>query len=284
MSRRFPLLNILAAALAAMACHSDDPTSPSNTETVSGAPSEDGARAVARVEVARGHTITFLDLGDGHIGIAELAPARDEFVSPAMIEKQHATALEMYLALRPAGAAVPEQLARDHERAAMARSAAPAPRLLANPAAGRSPFTEPGHGPYTCDHFGLDWVADWKAAFVGITKYREALYHHNYSPKYTFYPGAAVYHGTNTNAKTYLGACNGDDEHELRLEIHRWIGEKWTRILLAGLAGGSKYTFYSGVPARYRGKTYGAGDETVEHYGVGAAWTLSPGSYVPAVR
>jgi hypothetical protein len=279
MSRRVPLHEILAAALVAAACHTDDPTSPTSAER-SGEP-QAAAREVARVDVARGHTITFLDLGDGGIAITELAREQDQFVSPALIERQQASALEVYLALHPAGTVAPARLVRDHERVAMVRRTGPAPRLLANPSSGQSPFTDPGHGSYTCDHFGTQWVADWKAAFVGVTKYREAKYHHNYSPAWKFYPGAAVYHGTNTNSKTYLGACNGDDEHELRFEIHRWIGGKWTRILTAGLAGGSKYTFYSGVPARYRGKTYGHNRETVEHYGVGAAWTLSPGSFTP---
>ena len=201
-------------------------------------------------------------------------------MSLSMIEGQKASPLEVYLALRPVEADVPERLVRDHERVAMARSA-PAPRLLATPAAARSPLTNPGHGSYTCDHFGTQWVADWKAAFAGVTKYREATYNHNYSSPYKFYPGAAVFHGTNTNSKTYLGACNGDEDHELRLEIHRWIGGSWQWFLTAGIAAGSKYTFYSGIPAGYRGKAYGMGGETVEHYGVGAAWTMTPGKTTP---
>jgi hypothetical protein len=285
------MLTIAAATLAAAACRQDDPTSPSTAEVAGemtvGDPSDrepvihDPADVVATVDLARGGTITFLDLGDGHIGIAELAPAREEFVSVSMIESQQATPLEVYLALRPAGAGAPGRLVRDHERVTMARSAAPAPRLLAAPAAGRSPLANSGHGSYTCESTGVQWVADWKAAFVGITKYRAAAYAHAYSPPYTFYPGAPVYYGTNTNSKTYLGACNGDDDHELRMEVHRWVGGKWKWFLTAGIAGATKYTFYSGIPARYRGKTYGAFGETVEHYGMGAAWTLSPGRTTP---
>jgi hypothetical protein len=75
--------------------------------------------------------------------------------------------------------------------------------------------------------------------------------------------------GTNTNSKTYLGACNGDDEHPLDLEVHRWIGGRWKWILTARVYGGTKYTFYSGIPARYRGKAHGANGDTVEHYGSG---------------
>lgn len=148
-------------------------------------------------------------------------------------------------------------------------------------AAGANALPDPGHGSHSCEPTGVAWYNDWKAAFVGITKYREAAYRHFKPGPYFFYPGAAAYHGTGTNSKTYLGACNGDDEVELRLEIHRWVGGKWKRILLVGLESGAKYTFYSGVPARYRAKAYGRDGETVEHYGVGAAWTLSPGVTTP---
>ena len=38
-----------------------------------------------------------------------------------------------------------------------------------------------------------------------------------------------------------------------------------------------KYTFYSGVPASYRGRVYpGQGAPSIEAFGVGAAWTPSP--------
>ncbi len=144
------------------------------------------------------------------------------------------------------------------------------------PAAGSTTLGQPGFDDYECDSFGTDWVADWKAAFAGRTKYREALYPHFYAPPYTFYPGASVYHGTNTNSKTYLGACNGDDTDTLILEIHRRIAGKWKKVLTVNIPSFKKYTFYSGVPAAYRGKTYGASGAVVEHYGVGAAWTLSP--------
>ncbi len=291
MSRPISLVTVAAAVLAAAACDQDHLTSPSAAEIAgdmpgggsedAGAVARDPAAVVATVNLAGGNTISFLDLGGGAIGIAEMAPARAEFVSVSMIERQQATPLEVYLAVRPAGTEVPQRLVRDHERTAMVRSAAPAPRLLGAPTAGGSGLAGTGHGSYTCEPTGVQWVADWKAAFAGITKYRAAAYAHNYSAAYTFYPGAPVYYGTNTNSKTYLGACNGDDEHQLRMDLHRWVGGKWTWFMTAGISGGSKYTFYSAIPARYRAKTYGAGGATVEHYGVGAAWTLSPGETTP---
>jgi hypothetical protein len=216
MSNRIPFA-ALAAVLAVAACGQDDVTSPSDVAA-------DPARVVSTVTLANGGTVTYLDLGDGDVGVAEYTPAT---------------------------------------------------------AAGANALPDPGHGSHSCEPTGVEWYNDWKAAFVGITKYREAAYRHFKPGPYFFYPGAAAYHGTNTNSKTYLGACNGDHEVELRLEIHRWVDEKWKRILLVGLESGAKYTFYSGVPARYRGKAYGRDGETVEHYGVGAAWTLSPGVTTP---
>jgi hypothetical protein len=178
---RLSMLTIAAAMLAAAACRQDAPTSPSTPEVVGemtvGTASDrdpvthDPADVVARLELERGGTISFIDLGDGHIGIGELQPAGEEFVSVSMIESQRATPLEVYLALRPAGAHAPDRLVRDHERVAMVRSTPPAPRLLSTHAAGRSPLTNTGHGSYTCEHTGVHWVADWKAAFAGITKY-----------------------------------------------------------------------------------------------------------------
>ncbi len=291
MSSRIHFVAFAAATLATAACRQEDPTNPSSPYAPGEMPAErsstgddvaaDPAGVVATVELAHGGVITFLDLGGGQIGFDELAPATAEFVAVRMVERQQATPLEIYMALRPAGADLPQLLVRDHERVAMARSGSPAPRLLTVRAAGANGLEDPGHGSHSCEPTGVAWYNDWKAAFVGITKYREADYHHNLPGSYLFYPGAAVYYGTGTNSKTYLGACNGDDEHELRLEIHRRIGGKWKWFRTAGLASGSKYTFYSGIPARYRGKTYGLDGETVEHYGIGAAWTLSPGVTTP---
>jgi hypothetical protein len=155
------------------------------------------------------------------------------------------------------------------------------PRFTGPSAGGKSPLADPGYDIYACDSFGTEWVADWKAAFVGITKYREALYPHNYSPPLTFYPGAPVYYGTNTNSITYLGACNGDSHDDLIMEVHRRISGTWTKIYEATIGSYEKYTFYSGIPAAYRGLTYGADGSVIEHYGIGAAWTLSPSEATP---
>ena len=133
----------------------------------------------------------------------------------------------------------------------------------------------PGYGPYTCDPLFQAWNADWPASFVGITKYRAAAYSHALSGSFTFYPGAPVYHGTNTNAITYLGSCNGSYEI-LTMEIHRRISGVWKNVLTVAVHNGEKYTFYSGIPAGYRAVLRSPPMLIVDHYGYGAAWTLSP--------
>jgi hypothetical protein len=149
------------------------------------------------------------------------------------------------------------------------------------PAAGANPLGDPGIGTYACDSFGTEWVADWKDAFVGVTKYREAAYAHFQTSTLTFYPGAPVYYGTNTNWLTYLGACNGDALDDLVMEVHRRVDGAWVKIYETTLDSYQKFTFYSPTPAAYRGRTYGAGGATVEHYGLAAAWTLSPKEAIP---
>jgi hypothetical protein len=286
MSSRIPFI-AFAAALAAAGCSQDDPMSPSaryeagempvespsTSDEVAGVP----AGVVATVSLANGGEIRFLDLGEGHIGFVERAPATAEFAAIAMVEREQATPLEVYLALRPGGADAPDRLVRDHARVAMTRGGTPAARLLTAPAAVPRSLNDPGRESYDCDPFGWQWIADWKAAFVGVTKYREAAHIHQLPTSYLFYPGAPVYYGTNTNSKTYLGVCNGDDDHPLDFALHRWISGKWKRFLTVRVYGDQKYTFYSGIPARYRGKLSGANGDTVEHLGFGAAWTLSPG-------
>lgn len=278
---------IAVAILAAAACEPGDLTSPSRPDATSEMPADalanakpvaiDIADVVASVDLVQGGVVTFLDLGDGHIGIAERAPRHMPFVSLRMIEDLDATPLEVYLALQPRTTGVPAPLLRDHQmRAGRARTATATPRALAALQPTASGLQDPGYEFYACDSFGDEWIEDWTNAFAGITKYRAAIYRHQQAGAFLFYPGAPVYYGTNTNSKTYLGACNGDAYDDLVMEVHRRIGGQWVKVYEATIDSYEKYTFYSGVSASYRGRTQGAGASVVEHYGVGAAWTLSP--------
>jgi hypothetical protein len=283
-------LLVIAMALTTSACaeRSSDLTAPSASRVVDQMPVEVTAQTepvatrlaaeIAAVDLGGSARLVFLDLGDGQVGVVERASTHRPFRSVALRERWNATALEIYLAVVPDGTTVPDALLRDH-RLQMAREGkdgADARRLSSAPSAAAD-LNDPGAGVYACDALGWDWKDDWKAAFVGITKYREADYRHQQSGTYTFYPGAAVYYGTNTNSITYLGACNGDAYHTLVMEVDRRISGAWTKIYEFTIGSYEKYTFYSGIPASYRGRTHSDGPNNVEHYGIGAAWTLSPG-------
>jgi hypothetical protein len=276
-------LTIAGAAVATVAC---DPTArmapprldregemPIDSAANAAPVATSAARVLATVKVEGGGAVTFLDVG-GEVAIAERAPRRAPFVALPMVRRFDATPLEVYLAVAPRGAGVPDALARDHRL-----RAAGAPRALGALPVGPTvagDLTDPGYGIEECDAFIGVWNKKWKDAFAGVTKYREAAYLTSIAAPFTFYPGASVYYGTNTNSKTYLGACNGASMGDLVLEVHRRISGQWVEVLEVEIDSYEKYTFYSGVPASYRGRTYGADGVVLSHYGVGAAWTLSP--------
>ena len=223
-------------------------------------------------------------LGVAAATLAVAACARDELMNPLPPDGTEAVAVDLATIVttvdREDGIAVVILDMGGGELGIVERESVD-PRFTGPSAGGKSPLADPGYDIYDCDSCGTEWIADWKAAFVGITKYREALYPHNYSPPLTFYPGAPVYYGTNTNSITYLGACNGDSHDDLIMEVHRRISGTWTKIYEATISGYEKYTFYSGIPAAYRGRTYGANGSVIEHYGFAAAWTLSPSEATP---
>lgn len=135
----------------------------------------------------------------------------------------------------------------------------------------------PGVETYACDAFGTQWVEDWTSAFVGVTTYREATYKHQFVGTLTFYPGAQVANGTNTNSLTYLGACNGDMYgNTLTVNIDRRIGGVWATIATVELNNFERFTFASGIPAQYRGRAGGTNGVSLPHFGVGAAWNITP--------
>lgn len=281
---------IAAATLAVAACEQGDVTSPSRPDATgemlveafggSEPVASDLADVVATVDLAHGGVVTFLDLGDGHIGIAERTPRPAQPVSRSMIENLNATPLEVFLALRPRNAGVPDRLLRDHQmRVAQSRETTGAPRALAAPRPTGSELTDPSRGLHECD-VDEAWVGDWINAFAGITKYRSADYRYDLSgtDTYTFYPGAHVYHGTNTNSKTYLGACRGpaQDGSTLQIVVHRRISGSWVEVYYASLEPQETFTFYGGVPASFRARVFVWPTSFVPSYGIGAAWTLSP--------
>lgn len=281
-------IHAVAVALLATGCNRDNPTEPGKDQPAHAMPIETAAnattdtanlaRVVATIETDNGGTTEFLDLGDGHIGIGERTPRNSRSAALPLVAHHDATPLEVYMALTPKDAGIPMPLMRDHQlRAQRSATLAETPRRLSAKGLTMSSLQTPGLEPYACDAFGFDWIDDWTEAFDGITTYRAALYRHQEIGMITFYPGAYVYYGTNTNSKTYLGACNGDAFDDLLMSVHRRISGVWVNLFQVSIGSYEKYTFYSGIPAFYRGRAQAPGRAIVEHYGVAAAWTISPG-------
>ena len=275
-------IRALAIALLISACRSDRTTAPEYQSVIGVMPIEVAigpgrvdrqlAQVVARVVAPHGGTIEFLDLGDGHIGIGERAPRYARSIVPRLLQTHDATALEIFEALKPRDAAAPALLVREHQQRVQ-RSASGASRLLPNADMVAADLQTPGFEFYACDPFGADWVNDWKAAFVGITMFSTAKYMHQQTGSVSFGPGVSLLNPNNTNSKTYLGACNGDDYDDLSFEVLRRIFDVWFVVHQVNIGNYEKYTFYSSTAAKYRGRTQGVGGSTVEHYGIGVAWT-----------
>jgi len=271
-------------------------TDVASTETSDLMPSEEGpatnlveadlAATIATLELPSGGTVTFLDLGEGHVGVAERGPANKPSVSGALLE-QNATPLEIYLALSSDDAEVPNLLLDDH-----VKQRDDAPRRLS--ASLGSLETQDLDDPGTDTHYcgWNEWKWDWIDAFENLTDYYPVGSGHiiNAGSQYTFYPGAHVYKGTNTNQVTYLGACSRDRGGDvMTFEIHRWLPTvvyhlyptpptvtwSWKKISTVSVDGYEKYTFFSGIPARYRGRVKALGG-AVSGFGIGAAYTKSP--------
>jgi hypothetical protein len=58
--------------------------------------------------------------------------------------------------------------------------------------------------------------------------------------------------------------------------VHRRINGDWVLVQSTWVNPASKHTFYSGLPASYRGEIDNFHGAFVNNVGVGAAWTLSP--------
>jgi len=149
---------ILAAlAIAAAACASDaDAPAPVDVDSAGGAstPADqapDASRVVTSLDTADGARVIFVDEGDGDAIGVEILSSTTTPATDALIE-QTPSALELYMAIAPAGKA-PLALVRDH-----ARSSAAPPRHLAVAAA-----TGETTGEYYNCADTTSWANDFKA-------------------------------------------------------------------------------------------------------------------------
>lgn len=253
----------------------------------SGASSTTVGRTFATLRLSNGALVDFVDLLDGHVGVGEKAPRYQRSTSSYLASQWHATPLEIYLALAPRGAAVPEILRRDHEQFVARNGGNPAPRDLSGQAGLFGP-TDPGVEHTSCDALGSFGTA-WLTAFAGLTDYVFAAAGHFLETSWTFYPGKHVYDGTNTNSATYLGACNGHvigGATTMTMQVHRrikivtgnMVSTSWVQVAAVDLGDEEKYTFYSNFPASYRGRVMPTFDGSiVDHYTVAVAYDKTGG-------
>ena len=251
-------------------------------ENTAGVVVDPGARSIARLRLANGNIVDFVDLLDGHVGVGEKAKRGQRLASTYLASAWAATPLEIFLALAPRGSAVPQALRTDHEDFAARSGRSPAPRDLT------AYLTQQGNGvsDLVCsDQDTFYWA--WLDAFEGVTDHVLAAEGHQLSGHYTFYPGKHIYEGTNTNDITYLGACNDHsfEPEVLTMEVHRRIktvdagvtSYTWFKISEVNLNIDEMYVFYSNLPASYRARVKSPTDDIVEHYTIAVAYTRTPG-------
>ena len=253
-----------------------------------------GKEPFATITLENGVTLKFVDSGDDHVGIVERIPREGASVLLSMIPKTAASPLEIYLAVKPENSEVPKALLLDHKRQMVRAGKANAPpRKLSVQSSGPGTAAPPVIEPFECDSFGINWKSYWNDTFEGVTDFHPVGFTHQFPQSLTFYPGSHVYAGTGTNRITYLGACNGDVEPGVPIEVHRWgpvvqfnpspqpptVTWQWLKVAGTNTAIGfnEKYVFYSGNPnGRFRALVSKPEEGQVhEHFGIGAAYSKS---------
>lgn len=99
----------LIAAMASVGCYGG--------EDVEG-PTEHTGSLIAEVNVSKGKRIVFVDEGDGNVGVAEISTMGEAPLVAPMIQREHATPLEIFLATALASEDAPELLVENHRELA----------------------------------------------------------------------------------------------------------------------------------------------------------------------
>ena len=113
-------------------------------------------------------------LGVGACGKNDLTEQSMRVEASATREPVRAELAEIVVTMEPAGGGTRRPYSISGTGTSGVAEHAPMPTDIGTaPGEGANPLGDPGIGTYACDSFGDDWIADWKDAFVGVTKYRE---------------------------------------------------------------------------------------------------------------
>ena len=246
MSRIVPCL-LLATALGAAAC-------------TDAAPTDDAAldRDVATLST-KDSVIRFIADDSGGVSVLEVG---DRAVGPAerLLDREHATPLEVFLALAPADAAVPPELEANHVEL---RGDAP-PRALAVPLAEtvESGFTDCGTGTWT----------PWHNAATASYDDRSSLYFTTSADiTQSFYINDQYKRRFDACTPTYLGS------NRLTLQIMRKTNAgSWQNAALWEKIGQNQHFFYlsqGGTYPDWQMRVTRPTNGVTLSYGVGGAWS-----------
>ncbi|WP_434424775.1 hypothetical protein [Nannocystis pusilla] len=235
-----------------------------------------------------GASLTFIDLGDGDVGVMERRPAgRPSALAKARAED--ATPLELYVAARGHDPAALTRLQLHHEQVA---ESSPRP-LKIGPTESLAPPNLDEEGYHDLDGYchSLAWGSQWSGDLGPLSAYDATDFYTQEdlaAPLY-FAPGST------NNTQTWIGACvdhqGGGPYDDKTLTIQKLVSGTWSNVAgeawyLDASTYNNTYTFYafSLAGARYRGRLtveWGGCETTgcsyVEpSFGWGLAWTPVP--------
>lgn len=219
---------------------------------------------IAEVVSQRGHKFQFVDEGSS-IGVAEIAPTNSKSYLEDLVNNQHASALEVYMAVTPVGSTPPQRLVKDHEIFAQENkrpSLEPAQLNIFNSTSENllTPFSvEKSYDPGFCN-YNTSWnPGDSKftwAWYDGLGKYKDftAQQTYNYSDL-NGNTGKLWYAGS--SSERWLSACNenfifGFPAFEFRAEFRNFLGN-WSTAYTTQLEPDFSVKYYSySSPRKWR--------------------------------
>jgi hypothetical protein len=239
-----------AVALGASACLDESSSEPAASAE---------AGQVATVKVAHGRVSWIVD-DDGTVGIAEVT---DLVTGPAqhLVEADHATPLEVFLALSGAGAVAPPALQVDHAR----RVGAAAPRAL-------SPVVAEAVVSSFADCTAAAWAPWHSATTASYSSRSSAFYTTSGDIGFTGY--------INGQWSRRFDVCAGNNFYDtLTIYIDRKTSAAaaYSNILIDNITGFQRfyYTSLGGAYSDWRMRLTKPGTGFPRSYGVGGAWTPS---------